>query len=73
MLVKLYRKIVPKNIRENIYRAFLGQWMLNQRRYVTEPLKAKYYTLLFYFRKPRNEKEEALREWGTVGPCPYPS
>ena len=72
MLVKLYRKVIPKNIRENIYRFFLGQWMLNQRRYVTEPLKAKYYALLFCFRKPRNEKEEALREWGTVGPCPYP-
>lgn len=72
MFAKLYRKFIPQNIRENIYRVFLGQWMLNQRRYVTEPLKAKYYTLFFCFRKPRNEKEEALREWGTVGPCPYP-
>lgn len=72
MLAKLYRKLIPVRLREKIYRAFLGKWMLNQRRYVTEPLKAKYYTLLFCFRKPRNEQEEALRAWGAVGPCPYP-
>lgn len=72
MLAKLYRKFIPQNIRKNIYRAFLGKWLLTLRNYVTEPLKAKYYTLLFFFRKPRNEEEKALHEWAIVGPCPYP-
>lgn len=72
MLATLYRKIVPQRTREKIYRTFLGKWLFSIRSNITEPMKAKYYVVLFILRKPRSPQEQALKEWGAVGPCPYP-
>lgn len=72
MFATLYRKIVSQRTRENIYQAFLGRWLLFIRNNITEPIKAKYYIVLFSLRKPRNAREQSLKEWGLVGPCPYP-
>lgn len=72
MFAEFYRVLIPVRIREKIYHAFLGKWLALFRYYLAEPLKAKYYVIRFSLFNPRNESERALKEWGIVGPCPWP-
>lgn len=71
MIVKLYRQIIPATFRECIYDAFLGTFLEHYRK-VKERFKGKIYFLYYAVIPPENAKQEAFKDWATVGPSAYP-
>ncbi len=71
MLATLYRKIVPKHIRDIIYRAFLGDFLVFYRN-PREVLNNKWYRVYYSIVLPKNAKEQAYKDWGIAGYSAYP-
>lgn len=71
MLTKVYREIVPSNIRQVIYKVVLGD-LLSIIRYHGERLKWRWYGLFYSVISPKSEKAQAFKAWGSSSPSPYP-
>ena len=71
MLTALYRKTVPKKVRDVIYQAFLGKFLSVFREF-SENTKCTWYRCYYSIIPPKNAKEEAYKAWGIAGYSPYP-
>ena len=65
MIVKIYRKYIPKSFRDKIYIAFLGKLLLNIRR-SPSVIRSK-YVFLFYKFLPHTEKNQLYAFMGKYG------
>ena len=71
MLATLYRRTIPKKIRDVIYQAFLGDLLMFYRQ-PKEILKHIGNKIYYSFISPKSEKEKAYKAWGIAGYSPYP-
>lgn len=71
MLVYVYRKFVPENIRAFIYWSFLRE-LLEIKRHPGEYWRWWKCRLGYLLVAPRTDEEKAYKEWGKAGLTPYP-
>ncbi|MDL2265628.1 FkbM family methyltransferase [Parabacteroides sp. OttesenSCG-928-G07] len=71
MLTELYRKHVSPELREKIYRLFLGD-LLSFTRNPKGYWKCLGYAIRYTFISPKTEKEKAEKILGEIGLSPYP-
>jgi hypothetical protein len=71
MIISLYRAVVPDYIRNHIYKAFLGDWLLFKRNFKIS-LKGKlyYWFRLFLHKTPQNGAYAFIGKYGFT-PFPY--
>lgn len=69
--VNMYRDLFSKNIRDRIYKLFLGDVLFFFRNF-KECLWYKLYFIYCFFRKPRNDQERSFQVLGKIGVSPYP-
>lgn len=71
MIVSLYKKLLPKRIRDFIYMLFLGEVLLYCRNH-KGVIRGRLYYLYYSIITPKNDIQQALKAWGRRAPTAYP-